>query len=343
MLRGTMRRPPPQGRGAAVMALLLLLACAGPAVAAETVGASADLAPWRGTKLVYRNVATAFSFDKGAELTYNPYYAMSFQISPRWWFGRIFWVGADAGLSREITASDITTKKGEVLWDDTLVRAGASRFYQIPWVGIEFSGGLDLITPTSKLSQARSLYLGLRPSLGVSRTFPLLKGLTLFYSLQGTKFFNEFTTSSRRSPLIPGCSGGSCDVYLNSGVRSPEWRVTNLGGISMEFTDWIGLSASAGLVMDFVYPQEVDDPGVSFVPQEDQQDRRYTMVYEVEVHTRPMPSLGIAVGASTVNPQLRSDSTYEDPFINRYTTVYVDLTFHVDGLVSQIMNAKGRR
>jgi len=312
-------------------------------MAAEIISQSEDPAPWRGSKMVYRNVATVLSFDKSADLTYNPYYAMTFQVSPRWWFNRIFWVGADAGLSREITASDTTTQKGEVLWDDTLVRAGASRFYKIPVVGIEFSGGLDLIAPTSKLSQARSLYLGLRPSLGVSRTFPLLKGLTLFYSLQGTKFFNEFTTSSRKSPLIPGCSGGSCDVYLNSGVRNPEWRMTNLGGISMEFTDWIGLSASAGLVMDFVYAQETQDPSVSFEPQKDQRDRRYTMVYEIEVHTRPMPSLGIAVGASTVNPQLRPDSTYEDPFINRYTTVYVDLTFHVDGLVSQILNSKGRK
>ncbi|MFH1529975.1 MAG: hypothetical protein ABIK09_04465 [Pseudomonadota bacterium] len=336
------RCPPQKGRGATAAALLILLLSAGHAGAAETVSSSAELAPWRGTKLIYRNVATAFSFDKGAELTYNPYYAMAFQVSPRWWFGRIFWVGADAGISREITDSDTTTMSGEVLWDDTLVRAGASSFYRIPGVGIEFSGGLDLIAPTSKLSQARSVYLGLRPSLGVSRTFPVLKGLTLFYSLQGTKFFNEYTTSSRKSPLIPGCSGGACDPYLNSGLRNPEWRMTNLGGISMEFTDWIGLSASAGLVMDFVYTQESQDPAVSFQPQEGQDDRRYTMVYEVEVHTRPMPSLGIAVGASTVNPQLKANSTYEDPFINRYTTLYIDLTFHVDGLVSQILNAKGR-
>ena len=344
MTRRSQGHPGPLGRGLAAVLWCILLANAGPAGAAEFVtAASEDPAPWRGTSLVYRNVATAISFDRGADLTYNPYYAMTFQVSPRWWFGRIFWVGADAGLSSEITNSDTDTKRSEILWNDTLVRGGASRFYRIPWVGIEFSGGLDLIAPTSKLSQARSLYLGLRPSLGVARTFPLLKGLTLFYSLQGTKFFNEYTTSSRKSPLIPGCSGGSCDPYLNSGLRNPEWRVTNLGGISMEFTDWIGLSASAGLVMDFLYPQETEDPSVSFQPQEGQDDRRYTMVYEMEVHTRPMPSLGIAIGASTVNPQLRPNSTYEDPFINRYTTVYVDITFYVDGLVSQIMKAKGRK
>ncbi len=343
MIRGFQGRRSPQGRGRAVAVLLILLLSAGHAAAVETFTSSTDLAPWRGTKLVYRNVATAVSFDKSAELTYNPYYAMTFGVSPRWWFNRIFWIGVDAGLSREITDSDTTTKSGEVLWDDTVVRAGASSFYRIPWVGIEFSGGLDLITPTSKLSQARSVFLGLRSSLGVSRTFPLLKGLTLFYSLQGTKFFNEYTTSSRNSPLIPGCSGGSCDIYLNSGLRNPEWRMTNLGGISMEFTNWIGLSASVGLVMDFVYSQETQDPAVSFQPQVGQDDRRYTMVYDLEVHTRPMPSLGIAVGASTVSPQLKLNSTMEDPFINRYTTVYVDLTFHVDGLVSQIMKAKGRK
>jgi len=41
-----------------------------------------------------------------------------------------------------------------------------------------------------------------------------------------------------------------------------------------------------------------------------------------------------------VNPQLRPDSGYEAPFINRYTTVYLDLTLHVDGLVSQILSTK---
>lgn len=320
--------------------LLTLVLSAVPAHALDAVTtASTDPAAWRGSKLVFRNVATAISMDRSAELTYNPYYAMTFQVSPRWWFGRVFWVGADAGLSREITNSDSTTLSGEVLWDDVLVRGGASRFYRIPWVGVEFGAGLDLIAPSSKLSQARSQYLGLRPSLSVSRTFPLLEGLTVFYSLQGTKFFNEFTTSSRESPLIPGCSGGDCDPYLNSGLRNPEWRVTNFGGLAMEFTGWLGLSASAGLVMDFLYPQGAQDPSVSFQAM-DGQDRRYTMVYELEVHTRPMPSLGIALGASTVNPQLKQSSTYEDPFINRYTTVYVDLTFHVDGLVSQILNAK---
>jgi len=343
MRRGPQRRPRQRISAAAGAVLLILLIGSGPARGLDTVTTeSGDTSPWRGTRLVYRNVATAISFDRGAELTYNPYYAMALQVSPRWWFGSIFWVGADAGLSGEITDSDTTTREGEVLWDDVLVRGGASRFARIPWVGVEFSGGMDLLAPASKLSQARSLYLGLRSSLGVSRTFPLLSGLTLFYSLQGTKFFNKYTTSSRRSPLIPGCSGGACDPYLNSGLRNPEWRMANLGGISMEFTAWLGASASAGLVMDFLYPQVDSTSEVSYQPQEGQ-DRRYVMVYELEVHARPIPSLGIGVGASTVNPLLKPSSTYEDPFINRYTTVYVDLTFHVDGLVSQILNSKGRK
>jgi len=335
--------PQPRVSAAAGAVLLILLSGSGPALGLDTVTAEPDEAsPLRGTKLVYRNVATAISLDRGAELTYNPYYAMSLQASPRWWFGRALWVGADAGLSGEITNSDSTTREGEVLWDDVLVRGGASRYLRIPLVGIELSNGLDLIAPTSKLSRARSVYLGLRSSLGVSRTFPLLAGLTLFYNLQGTKFFNEYTTSSRKSPLIPGCSGGACDPYLNSGLRNPEWRMVNLGGISMEFIGWLGASVSAGLVTDFLYRRGDAHPEVSYQPQEGQ-EQRYTMVYELELHARPLPSLGVGVGASTVNPLLKPGSTYEDPFINRYTTIYADLTFHVDGLVSRILNSRGRK
>jgi hypothetical protein len=45
---------------------------------------------------------------------------------------------------------------------------------------------------------------------------------------------------------------------------------------------------------------------------------------------------------STVNPQLKPDSTLQDPFVNRYTTLYFDVRFHIDGFIAQLRNPGGK-
>jgi len=293
--------------------------------------------------MLYRNAASAISFDKGADLTYNPYYAMTLQFSPRWWFGKYVGLSADADITREITEADDTTKAGEWWLGD--VQAGvAVRAPTIPLVGIDTMAKVSAFAPTSKISRARTLILGLKPELMVSRTFPLLSGLTLAYVVQGTRFFHDYTTSQREVPLIPGCAAGlgGCDRFVNLGLRNPEWRLTNAVALSMDFFPWLGISADAAIVVDWLYAQEEVDPQVSFEPQEGT-DQRYTMAYSVELYGKPMPSVGLALGVSTVNPQLKPDSTPREPFVNRYTTVYFDVRFHIDGFIAQLRNPGGQQ
>ena len=318
--------------GLAVLALSLLVA---PSVRAE------DAAPCRGSYLLYRNAASAISFDKSADLTYNPYYAMTFQFSPRWWFGKYVGLSADIDITREITEADDTTRNGEWWLGD--VQAGvAGRAPTIPWVGIDAMAKVSVLAPTSKISQARTLILGLKPELTLARTFPLLSGLTVAYVLQGTRFLNEYTTSQREVPLIPGCAAGlgGCDRFVNIGLRNAEWRMVNALALSLDVFPWLGISADAAIVVDWLYAQEELDAQVSFEPQEGT-DQRYTMAYSLEVYGKPMPSVGLALGMSTVNPQLKPDSTPHEPFVNRYTTVYFDVRFHIDGFIAQLRNPGG--
>ena len=314
-----------------VVPLLLLSAVAREAVAGEKEGK-----PWRGTLLTYRNMASAISLEKDAELTYNPYYAMYLGFGPRWWFSKIFYVAADVGVTRELTEADDTTYAGEFLLDDVFVKAGASNLLSIPFVGLDFSGSFSAIAPASKLSQARTLIVGLRAQLGISRTFPLLEGLTAAYGVQGTRYLHRYTTAEREAPLIPGCNSptGQCEAYLNTGDLNAAWRLTNMFSLSMDFTDWIGLSGAFAVITDYLY-DSVDDERISYVPAEPTGER-YAMVYEAELYARPLPSLGLGLGVSTVNPQLRPDSTREAPFVNRYTTLYLDLRFDIDGFLSQM-------
>jgi hypothetical protein len=298
--------------------------------------------PWRGSLMLYRNTASAISLDKSAEPTYNPYFAMTLQLSPRWWFGKYVGLFADADVTRELTDADDTTRAGEWWFGD--VRAGvAGRAPTVPVLGLDVAGKLSLIAPTSKISHARTMILGIRPELSLSRTFPLLSGLTVAYAVQGTRYLHEYTTSQREVPLIPGCASGlgGCDRFVNLGLRNPEWRLANAVALSMDFFPWLGLSADFAVVVDWLYAQKEVADRVSFEPQEGT-DQRFVMAYSVEVYGKPMPSLGLALGMSTVNPQLKPDSTLQDPFVNRYTTLYFDVRFHIDGFIAQLRNPGGK-
>lgn len=298
-----------------------------------------DKAPWRGSSITYRNEVSVLTFDKGAELTYNPYHAMSLFVRPRWWFGDIFYANLSLSLSQELTNADDTTQRGEVWLGDVAIGGGASRFYTIPVVGVAFSADAKVLTPTSKISQARTMIMGLRGGLTVSRAFDLLSGLSLSYRLEGTRGLYDYTTSEREAPLIGGCAGtaADCDRHLNSGLRNSKYRMLNSFGVGMEFLPWLGASTSFSMLHYWLFPAAEDDRA-DFVPQEPA-DMRYVVAYDVEVHVTPLPALSIGLGASTANAQQMPDSSYRQAFFNRYTTVYADLTLNIDGFVD-LMSGK---
>jgi hypothetical protein len=171
----------------------------------------------------------------------------------------------------------------------------------------------------------------------LSRSFDLLSGLSAGYSLRAMPLIHQSTTAELETPLIPGCSasGGGCDAYLHTGLRNARFRLQQLFYVTARFLDWLSLSATYGLWIDWLYPIDVDDPRISHQEIEPQ-DRRYASVWELEVLFSPIEALQIGVGTSTLGPQLAPDSSYINPFYNRYTTIFVDLHLDVAGLISQL-------
>jgi hypothetical protein len=320
--------------------ILAVLVSGSPALGEEflnQVESESTKAPWRGSEFVYRNVFSAISLDPSAELSYNPSFAMSFSFRPSWWFTDQLYVRANLDLVREITEADDTTYADEALLGDLILTAGYAPVVTIPVVDIAVSADISLQVPTSKVSQARSLALGIGPAVRLSRSFDLLSGLSVGYSLRATPLIHQSTTAELESPLIPGCSasGGGCDAYLHSGLRNAQFRLQQLFYVSARMLDWLSLSVTYGLWIDWLYPIDRDDPRISAQTIEPQ-DQRYASVWEVEVLFSPMPALKIGVGTSTLGPQLAPDSSYYNPFYNRYTTIFVDLHLDVAGLISQI-------
>ena len=292
--------------------------------------------PWTGNVLTYRNSVSLMTLQEGEELTYNPYYAMTLSVRPTYWVNDIFYVHGRFSVTRELTNSDITTDRGETWVSDLIFRLAAHEFYTIDVVGISFSASLDIITPTSPISRARTLQIGLAPGIRISRDFDVLSGIGIGYGFRVTGRIHDKTTAERESPIIGGCSGttGGCDEYLNTGLRNPYLRLSHSFDLSVGFLDWLGLEISAALMTDYLH-DEVTSTNVSHTPQADQ-DQRFYVASDVAIVLKPMPSLGIRIGAETLNPQLAPDSTFYAPFFNRYTEFYLDLTLDVAGLVSQI-------
>jgi len=289
--------------------------------------------PWSGSTLLVRNASTAISADPSADLTYNPYWDLSLTVSPRWQFNDIFSVSASQSFSRELTESDWTTRKGEIVLSDFSLRLAASRYLTIPGAEIGLSSDVAFTFPASKISRARTLVMGIGPGLHLTRSFDVLDGLSLSYGLRGTYYWHRFTTGEYESPTIVSCTD-DCDEYISTGVRNPEWRIANSFGISMGFLEIVNFAMSYAIVIDPLQ-DSVDTLSASFTPLEPT-DTRYRNSFDVSVSVTPWDLVSFSLGANTTNAQLQADSSgYYQPLFNRFTVIYFDVAFDLGAPFSQ--------
>ncbi|MCC6621249.1 MAG: hypothetical protein IT385_08340 [Deltaproteobacteria bacterium] len=301
---------------------------------------AAKPSPFRGSEIAYRNSASAISFDRGAELTYNPTWVMALELAPRYWLSKTVSLGASLELSRELTNADDTTQRGETLLGDLALRVSASRLAVLPG-GIDVGASLGLALPTSLASQGDTLIMSIAPALRLSRTFgKVLDGLTIGYGLRFTKLLHSYTTGELDAPLIGTCfagSAGSCDRFLNSGGRNVSFRLSNGLDVALDITDWLSASADFAIVVSWLY-DAVEDERVSTTTLEPT-DTRYALVADVGVSARPWRPLEIRLGAAAINPQLAPDGSRYAPLFNRFATLYLDLRLDVAALVADLSSS----
>jgi hypothetical protein len=316
-----------------------------PAAGGEAAGDAPDAgiaseadprSPFRGTEFDFRNVASVVGLDPGSELTWNPYYAMEFGFQFRWWFDDWF-AGARLDVTREITQADETTFAGEAWVSDLLLVGGGRPIYTIPVAEIALSADVVLTVPTSKVSQARTLVLGIGPGVRLSRSFEGGGTWNLAYRVRVTPYLHRTTTAELETPLIPSCtsSGNGCDAFVNTGLRNARVRVQHGVDLSYEPLDWLSFGTGFEHILDWLYPIEGDDPRISLTL-EDPTDERHASWFYVEATFTPIPALEVGIGYETLAPRLAPDSSYYNPFYNRYSTVYLDLRLSFDGLVSMV-------
>lgn len=294
--------------------------------------------PWRASEIAYRNSVTAISLDRSAELTYNPFWGMALEIAPRYWFDDTWSVAASIEVQREITEADDTTRADETQVSDLLVRFIARNLARIPGIEADLTAQLAFSFPTSLASQGQTMLFSVAPSLRLGWSFrDVLSGLAFGYSARFTKLFHDYTTGELESPVVPGCfagSSGSCDRFLNTGVRNASYRLSNTFDASLFFTEELSMAASFGIVVSWLYG-DVEDDRVNYQELEPQ-DERYALVADLGLTWVPAGPLAVTFGASTFNPQLAPDGSRYTPFFNRFTTLYLDLRIDVAALVSEL-------
>lgn len=288
--------------------------------------------PWRGSTVSVSNAVSLNTIDRDAQLTYNPFYSVNTAANMRYWVSDQVNLRLGLGFSREITNNDFTTRRDEFVLNDTTFGVGAM-LWNIPVVNVLAIGAFDLRFPTGPFSQAQTLYVAAQPRVILYKQFKPL-GFNLTFVTGFNRMFNEFTTASSESPYLncPALAAG-CDP-TNTGVRNAKLRLINAFAMGIFPRPWLGASASATVIHDYLYAKSADEVD-TFVAQEEQ-NTRTLMAYNMEAFVLPHQSITLAVGASTFGPQRAPDSSNYAPFINRFTNLVVDVRINVAAAIALV-------
>ena len=289
-------------------------------------GAHAELGvnDFKGSSLTYSNAVSLNSLDKGAEQDYNPYYGMLMTLAPRYWFLPRSFVSARLSLDKELTEPDDTTYKGETRLSDLTLGVGSILH---TWdFGLTTFGSVSARLPTSLASQARTMQTVLGGLIALTQALGSFGSMSYVFGVNYNAF--KYTTGELETPRIGSCAGASvgCDPFLNTGVRNAPWNTNHSVSLNVFPASWLFVSASVAWLTSYLYPASAQDERVSVIPQEPT-NRRHAMSYGLEVDLQPKQWLILALALNTFNPQLAPDSTYYRPFLNRFSTLSLDLRF----------------
>ncbi|MBI3073556.1 MAG: hypothetical protein HYY84_15705 [Deltaproteobacteria bacterium] len=298
---------------------------------------------FRGSTVAWSHGLSVTSLNQGAEPTYNPNYNWLFRFSPRLYLADKFSLRLKVDLAVEMTDSDDTNTYREPQLADIQFDAVYGAIKEKA-TGLTFTPSIRFVLPTSKASQARSLYMGVSPGLTIGRNIKFGKAveLDLGYAFRYTKSLNKYTTVQYESPTIANCgaAGGDCAQYLHTGVRNPSHAISNAFTADLSLGSKLKLGLLVAVYNSFLYdltPATATLSGgatVAVGTNGNDVSHRASMLYGIELSYDFHPSFSLALGISTFNPQLATDGTYYTPFINRFSEISLSTTVALDHLVA---------
>jgi hypothetical protein len=292
---------------------------------------------WRDSEIDYEHTFSAYSLDKSAQPTYQPYYAHRLYLMPYWHFNDFFVAKARLVLEQELTdtADTGTTYKHEVTLSDLSVDTSFKGITE-PYSGIKFNGGIRWTFPTSKAAQAQTMYMAIGPAVAVERTFPLLEGLTLSYSARMTFYINKYRTAQATSSWVAcgtDTDSPSCAQYVQIGTRNPWGQVRHGPDVKLGIIPKLNFEATFTFTNSYLY--SLDGPTV--LGDDKDVKVRYSQWLQVWLSYDVTDYAGVSLGVSTEYGDLSPDGTYRTPFLNRFSQVYLSLSFLIDPVISKFL------
>jgi hypothetical protein len=312
-----------------------------PATDAEVTASKTETStiPWRGSKFIYGHAFTALTLHKGAEPFYNPQYGHRLELQPEWHFNDQYFLRGRLELSQELTISDETRYRHEVVASDVRVE-GVMEGWTEPRTQILVTPNLRLTLPLSKKSQAQTMVVALAPGVTLSRAFTVGQGLNVAYGLRYQERFHRFTTMQTDGPQLSACVDlGSFDCAESVQTGKRNVRRDFVHGPTVVFTahERVTLTTAFLLSHGFLYGLAAAPEGVAqsngLVLSADTGVRNLTR-FDLQAEVNLVRGLSVAVGASTLSSQPGPSGRFVFPFFNRDTVLFVDFGVNVEGLLA---------
>ena len=323
---------------------------------------------WAGSSVAIQNSYNATAFLKTTNPDFRPNYRVNFLVLPawslnemvtlsgRWGFAGSFYssgdLESDSRLSLEAPSFLGQDASHQAFSSsDLTLSASARALSTIPLLEAGLGAQASLTLPTSDYSLfATPMYFGVGVGGSLSRSFSLLGGLEVVYSLGFNKtFYESYDGALAVSSYASGGSNclstqiddaGIARCLSHGGLGQPLWGMENALRSSLRITDWLSIRASLALSHSMVKDFSMTEDKVS-IRQESSSTVRYVMAESLSAsftHIPYLPYLTVSTGIRGVHSTLGLDSDYLHPFDGdylNYLRAFINLNFNIYSIVDE--------
>lgn len=313
-------------------------------VAAEAAAAAAATPPeapkrvWRNSIFTVSPWVTTYTFSEGAQLTYDPTFALNFTLSPRFYLLDTLYLRVSEDLSVEVTQSDSDTTTRQPLLSD--MRVDLMRPALIKTSGFVLSAGLRVSLPVSIASRFANRIMGTSLITASSYDLPEATHLTVGFDFSYTHNWNSTNTATHfayadnageGATICPsgadGCEVGGPTNATESFSFGPslEWAPIDTFSLSASYSWLPRLGGPLGT-------QTIETATGPVVLRDDKTHWRVGQAFSISASYQTTPWLGLSLAYAVQTSQLNTNGTLRNPLSNPDMTLEFDATVTLDQL-----------